>query len=202
MYFCFRVLYFQKYKKTITFSITFSMLGAPGVYFLYFLSYLGCVGRMVSGFCTILLVRVPPYSSSCWSATTKTLHRVRVETTCRHLRLETLPSSTRCTFSSFLLVLLLPSFDRSSSSSCPLLVRSKACVGSIDRPFVVLLFLSSRRPFVFIVKTSIPLSIAVLFLSWSRRCHDRCGPIDRCFCSHRRVVFVAYTPTPRSIDHA
>ncbi len=91
----------------------------------------------------------------------------------------------------FLLVLLLPSFDRLSSSSCPLLVRSKACVGSIDRPFV----LSSRRPFVFIDKTSIPLSIAVLFWSWSRRCHDRCGPIDRCFCSHRRVVFVAYTPT-------
>jgi len=54
---------------------------------------------MVSGFCIILLVRVPPYSSSCWSATTKTLHRgIRVETTCRHLRLETLPSSTRCTF--------------------------------------------------------------------------------------------------------
>ncbi len=99
MYFCFRVLYVQKYKKTITFSITFSMLGAPGVYFLCFLSYLGCVGRMVSsGFCTILLVRVPPYSSSCWSATTKNLHRVRVETTCRHLRLETLPSSTLCTF--------------------------------------------------------------------------------------------------------
>jgi hypothetical protein len=48
------------------------MLGAPGVYFLYFLSYLRCVGRMVSGFCTILLVRVPQYSSSCWSATTKT----------------------------------------------------------------------------------------------------------------------------------
>ncbi len=98
----------------------------------------------------------------------------------------------------FLLVLLLPSFDRFSSSSCPLLVRAKACVGSIDRPFV----LSSRRPFVFIDKTSIPLSIAVLFWSWSRRCHDRCSPIDRCFCSHRRVVFVAYTPTPRSIDHA
>jgi hypothetical protein len=88
----------SKVKKTITFSITFSMLGAPGVYLLYFLSYLGCVGRMVSGFCTILLVRVPPYSSSCWSATTKTVHRVRVETTCRHLRLETLPLSTRCTF--------------------------------------------------------------------------------------------------------
>ncbi len=35
MYFCFRVLYFQKYKKTLTFSV----LGAPGVYFLYFLSY-------------------------------------------------------------------------------------------------------------------------------------------------------------------
>jgi hypothetical protein len=95
MYFCFRVLYFQKYKKTITFSIAFLMLGAPGM---YFLSYLGCVGRMVSGFCTILLVCVPPYSSSCWSATTKTLHRVRVVTTCQHLRLETLPSSTRCTF--------------------------------------------------------------------------------------------------------
>jgi hypothetical protein len=47
MYFCFRVLYFQKDKKTKAFSITFSMLGAPGV---YFLSYLGCVGRMVSGF--------------------------------------------------------------------------------------------------------------------------------------------------------
>ena len=46
MYFCFRVLYFQKYKKTITFSITFSMLGEPGLYFLYFLHYLGCVGWM------------------------------------------------------------------------------------------------------------------------------------------------------------
>ena len=49
MYFCFRVLYFQKYRKTITFSITFSMLGAPGVYFLYFLRYLGCAGRMKFG---------------------------------------------------------------------------------------------------------------------------------------------------------
>jgi hypothetical protein len=67
---------------------------------------------------------------------------------------------------------------------------------------IVLLFLSSRRPLVFIVKTPIPSSIAVLFLSWSRRCHDRCGPIDRCFCSHRRVVFVGYTPTPRSIELA
>ena len=45
---------------------------------------------------------------------------------------------------------------------------------------IVLLFSSSRRPFVFIVKTSIPSSIVILFLSWSRRCH-RCGPIDRCF---------------------
>jgi hypothetical protein len=68
---------------------------------------------------------------------------------------------------------------------------------------IVLLCLSSRRrPFVFIVKTSINSSIAVLFLSRSRRCHDRCGPIDRCFCSHRLFVFIAYTPTPRSIDHA
>jgi hypothetical protein len=37
------VLHVQKYKKTITFS----MLGEPGLYFLYFLRYLGCVGRMV-----------------------------------------------------------------------------------------------------------------------------------------------------------
>ncbi len=112
------------------------MLGAPGVYFLYYFSYLGCVGRMVSGFCTILL-RVPPYSSSCWSATTKTLHRVRVETTCRHLRLETLPLSTCCTFVIFvgafvavlwsIVIEYLPStrlikslcgFDRSSSCFC------------------------------------------------------------------------------------
>ena len=33
MYFCFRVLYFQKYKKTITFS----KLGEPGLYFLGYL---------------------------------------------------------------------------------------------------------------------------------------------------------------------
>ena len=68
---------------------------------------------------------------------------------------------------------------------------------------IVLLFLLSRRPFVFIVKTSIPSSIAVMFLSWSHRCHDHCSPIDRCFsCSNRQVVFFAYTPTPRSIDRA
>ena len=36
MYFCFRVLYFIKYKKTITFLITSSMLVEPGLYFLYF----------------------------------------------------------------------------------------------------------------------------------------------------------------------
>ena len=199
MYFCFRVLYFQKYKKTITFSITFSMLGAPGVYFLYFLSYLGCVGRMVSGFCTILLVRVPPYSSSCWSATIKTWHRVRVETTRRHLRLETLPSSTRCTFVIFVGALLCcrPLIDRHRVVALYSFDQKLVWVRSI-----VLLFLLSRRPFVFIVKTSIPSSIAVMFLSWSHRCHDRCSPIDRCFCSHRRVVFFAYTPTPRSIDRA
>ncbi len=44
MYFCFRVLYFQKYKKTKTLS----MLSAPGLYFLYFFRYLGCVGRIIS----------------------------------------------------------------------------------------------------------------------------------------------------------
>jgi hypothetical protein len=53
----------SKYKKTIEFSITLPMLCEPG---LYFLGYLGCVGRMVSGFWTI---------SSPWSATTKTLHQ-------------------------------------------------------------------------------------------------------------------------------
>jgi hypothetical protein len=64
------------------------MLGETGLYFLYFLRYLGCDGsRMVSGFWTtgILLVHVPPYSSSfqCispWSATTKSSHHVWVET--------------------------------------------------------------------------------------------------------------------------
>ena len=36
----------SKDKKTITFSITLSMLGEPGLYFLYFLQYLGCDDRM------------------------------------------------------------------------------------------------------------------------------------------------------------
>ena len=47
------------------------MLGEPELYFLYVLGHLGCVGRMVSGFITI---------GSPWSATTKTLNHVRVET--------------------------------------------------------------------------------------------------------------------------
>jgi hypothetical protein len=133
MYFCFRVLYFQKYKKTITFSITFSMLGAPGVYFLYFLSYLGCVGRISELYCwfvchhTAALVGVRPQKLCIVVSGWKRLVDIFVWRHCH--RLHVAPSS-------FLLVLLLPSFDRSSSSSCPVLVRSKACVGSIDRPFV------------------------------------------------------------------
>ncbi len=169
------------------------MLGKSGLYFLYFLRYLGCVGRMVSG--------LPLYSSSFWcvspwSATTNSLHHVRVETnlcaagelcicprcrkTCMPMRQPYCwsvawlgPTSHGCTIhrrhwlwliflslsccphlwsinifvwsncsrlhvapSSFLLVLLLPSFDRLSSSSCPLLVRSKVCMALMDHPFV------------------------------------------------------------------
>ena len=80
---------------------------------------------------------------------------------------------------------------------CHLLIDCHQVVAlySFDQKFVwlwwiILLFLW-RRPFVFIV---------ILFSSWSRRRCHRCGPIDRCFRSHRRVVFVAYTPTPRSIE--
>jgi hypothetical protein len=60
---------------------------------------------------------------------------------------------------------------------------------------IFLLFLLSRRPFVFIVKMSIPLSIAILFLSWSCRCH-RCGPIDRCF-----VLIVELYSLPTCLHH-
>ena len=39
---CFWVLYFQKCIKTITFSITSSMLSEPGLYFLYLMQDLAC----------------------------------------------------------------------------------------------------------------------------------------------------------------
>ena len=95
---------------------------------------------------------------------------------------------------SFLLVLLLPSFDRSSSSSCPLIVRSKACVSSIDRPFVFVVktaFCFHRQDaytfvnccFVFVIESS---------LSWSLR-SDRSLFL---FSSSSRIRRLhAYTPT-------
>jgi hypothetical protein len=177
------------------------MLGAPGV---YFLSYLGCVGRMVSGFCTMLLVRVPPYSSSsCWSATTKTLHRVRVETTWRHLRLETLPSSTCCTF-----VIFCWCFCCRPSIDCHRVV----ALYSFDQKLVWvrsivllcchqdgLLFSSTRR----------------LYLCQLLFCFGHGVGVAMIVAVRSIVVFVlivesyssptrlhAYTPTPRSIDHA
>ena len=60
---------------------------------------------------------------------------------------------------------------------------------------IVLMFLSTSPPFVFIVKTSIPSSIAILFLSWSCRCHC-CGPMDRCF-----VLIVESYSLPTRLHH-
>jgi len=92
------LLYFQKYKKTITFSKTFSMLGAPGVYFLYFLSY--SWGVSVEWFLVSVLY--------CWFVCHHTAALVGVRqqnfASCpggndlSTSSFETLPSSTRCTF--------------------------------------------------------------------------------------------------------
>ena len=60
MYFCFRVLYFIKYKKTITFLITLSMLVEPGLYFLYFCEVWGVCSMLtdVNSKCTCMYLPV------------------------------------------------------------------------------------------------------------------------------------------------
>ena len=105
--------------------------------------------------------------------------------------------------SSFLLVLLLPSFDRlSSSTSCPLLVRSKVCMASIDCRFVFVktafglhrknnvVFTFVNCHFVFVVESSLPSlwsdRLFFLFSSSSRiRRQHSYTTLDRSF-----VVFV------------
>jgi hypothetical protein len=112
---------------------------------------------------------------------------------------------------SFVLVLLLLSIDRLSSSSCPLLVRSKACVGSIDRPFVFVVktaFCFHRQDvytfvdccFVFVMESSLPWSLRSdrsLFLfslsSRIRRLHAYTTFDRSC------VVFVHYIHKPACV---
>jgi len=113
--------------------------------------------------------------------------------------------------SSFLLVLLLPSFDRSSSSSCPLLVRSNACVGSIDCPLVFVVkttfcfhsqdvYTFVNCCFVFVMESSLPWSLRsdrslFLFSSSSRirRLHAYTTFDRSC------VVFVHYIHKPACV---
>ncbi len=131
------------------------------MYFWYFLSYLGCVGRMVSGFCTILL------AGSC--ATIQQLLLM-----CKNKNFASCPGGNDLSTSSFGDIAIVYTLHLRHFCWCfccrPLIDRHRVvALYSFDQKLVwvrsiVLLFLSSRRPFVFIVKTSIPSSIAVLFL--------------------------------------